>query len=547
MKDRSDLAILFVDDESDILNSLKRFLRREPYRKFFAESGLKALEILESNDISVIVSDLRMPEMNGLELISQAKKRNPDTLRLILSGSQDFDQIINSINKGEVFRFVPKPVDPEAFKKILNDAIDYYCLKTEREELFNELSLKNSDLTNANEALHIMAGNLKRSEEKFRSMTDAAHDAVFMINQDGRIIYRNNAAETIFGFNRKEYHEQKFMNLIATEFSDFNILDVCGISSDSFSGYSEDRVGQINGLRKNGTNVPLEISRGCVQIDSVMHTVVIARDITSRVEAEQSRLHYESMQKELESEIEKKLLQGSAPGTLQGASISRLMIPSGHLDGDFTDFIVYDDHNADILIGDVMGHGIQSALIGAGLKSLFLKVLAQKKNRDNKPPGLPEIVAGMHELCIYELIELGSFATLLFLRLDMQSAQLSMVDCGHPPVIHFHASTGKCTLLKGENLPLGLIEHQEYHAMSFPVQPDDILVLYSDGISESFSPDQEMFGNEQLTGLIESNHMLPAQAIIEKIQTTLSGFAGREIFDDDVTCIVIRFWPSITV
>jgi len=379
MKDRSDLAILFVDDESDILNSLKRFLRREPYRKFFAESGLKALEILESNDISVIVSDLRMPEMNGLELISQAKKRNPDTLRLILSGSQDFDQIINSINKGEVFRFVPKPVDPEAFKKILNDAIDYYCLKTEREELFNELSLKNSDLTNANEALHIMAGNLKRSEEKFRSMTDAAHDAVFMINQDGRIIYRNNAAETIFGFNRKEYHEQKFMNLIATEFSDFNILDVCGISSDSFSGYSEDRVGQINGLRKNGTNVPLEISRGCVQIDSVMHTVVIARDITSRVEAEQSRLHYESMQKELESEIEKKLLQGSAPGTLQGASISRLMIPSGHLDGDFTDFIVYDDHNADILIGDVMGHGIQSALIGAGLKSLFLKVLAQKK------------------------------------------------------------------------------------------------------------------------------------------------------------------------
>jgi len=153
----------------------------------------------------------------------------------------------------------------------------------------------------------------------------------------------------------------------------------------------------------------------------------------------------------------------------------------------------------------------------------------------------------MHELCIYELIELGSFATLLFLRLDMQSAQLSMVDCGHPPVIHFHASTGKCTLLKGENLPLGLIEHQEYHAMSFPVQPDDILVLYSDGISESFSPDQEMFGNEQLTGLIESNHMLPAQAIIEKIQTTLSGFAGREIFDDDVTCIVIRFWPSITV
>lgn len=166
MKDPGELTILFVDDELDILSSLKRFLRREPYSRLFAESGLKALELLEENNVAVIVSDLRMPEMNGLELISEVKKRNPDTMRLILSGTQDFDQIIGSINKGEVFRFIPKPVDPDALRNVLGDAIDYYRLKTERQELFEELSIKNRELLGANDALRLMAEDLQRSEEK---------------------------------------------------------------------------------------------------------------------------------------------------------------------------------------------------------------------------------------------------------------------------------------------------------------------------------------------------------------------------------------------
>ncbi|TLU82843.1 MAG: response regulator [Chlorobium sp.] len=544
MKDRSEIAILFVDDELDILSSLNRFLRREPYMKMFAENGQKALELLESNDISIVVSDLRMPEMNGLELISEVKKRKPEVLRLILSGSQDFDQIINSINKGEVFRFVPKPVDPEAFKQVLNDAIDYYCLKTEREELFDEISRKNSELLKVNEALSLMAQDLRRSEEKFRSMTDAAQDAVFMINPDGRIIYRNNAAESIFGYNRNEYDDQRLIDIISSGFREVDVFDICKSMLENTSGNGESLIWQINGLRKNGTIVPLEISRGSVFIDSVRHTVLIARDITARVEAEESRMRYENMQKELESEIERKLLQGLVPLTFQGASISRLMMPSGHLDGDFTEFVVYNDCQVDILIGDVMGHGIHSALIGAGIKTLFVKVLAQKKYSQNDLPLLQDIVAGVHELCITELMELGSFVTMLFMRLDLESGSLAMVDCGHPPVIHFHAATRCCSLLKGEQMPMGMIREQDYSVHAYPVFENDILVLYSDGITESCSPDHTMFGEERLVELIEKHHEKPPHLMIEEIKAALSGFARREAFDDDVTCIVIRIGNS---
>ena len=544
MANYSEITILFVDDESFILSSINRFLRKEQYNKLYAENGLQALDLINSNNVSIVVSDLRMPEMNGLELISEVKKRNPDIVRLILSGSQDIDPIIESINTGEVFRFIPKPVDPPEFKQILNDAIDYYCLRTEREALFNELSIKNEELTRANDELLIMAKKLQRSEQELRSMTDAAHDAVFMLDDTGHIIYRNWAAEHLFGFSREKYDKQDFLDLISPDSSEFDIHGICQIPSRDVPHFDENLILQIEGMTINGNPIPLEISKGCVQINEIPHTVIIARDITSRVEDERSRERFEVMQKEFESEIEKKMLQSPVPGTLHGASIGRLMLSSGHLDGDFTDFIIYDSHHADILIGDVMGHGIHSALVGAGIKSLFLKVLAQTKYPLSALPALEQIVAGVHERCINELIGLDTFATLLFIRLDLEAGHISIVDCGHPPVIHFHADSGTCSMLKGENLPIGLIEQQEYHANSYSIRENDILVLFSDGITECSAPDKTMFGDHQHLDIIKKHHTLLPQEIIVKIKAALSLFSGRESYDDDLSCIVIRIGHS---
>ena len=544
MANYSEITILFVDDESFILSSINRFLRKETYNKLFAKNGLEALELIRQNNVSIVVSDLRMPEMNGLELISAVKKQNPDILRLILSGFQDIDPIIESINTGEVFRFIPKPVDPPAFKEILNDAIDYYCLRTEREKLFNELSIKNEELTTANNELLVMAKKLQRSEQELRSMADAAHDAVFMLNDAGYITYRNSAAENMFGFSREQYDKQNFLDLISRDSASFEIDGICQISSGDIPGIDEKMIHQIVGLSKEGSSIPLEISKGCVQINDIPHTVIIARDISSRVEAERSRVRFEVMQKEFESEIEKKMLQSPVPDTLEGVSIARMMMPSGHLDGDFADFIIFDSQHADILIGDVMGHGIQSALVGAGIKSLFLKVLAQTKYPLSALPALEQIVAGVHERCINELIGLGTFATLLFMRLDLEAEHISIVDCGHPPVIHFHADSGTCSMLKGENLPIGLIEHQEYHANSYSIRENDILVLFSDGITECSAPDKTMFGDQQLLDIIKKHHTLLPQEIIEKIKAALSLFSGRDSYDDDLSCIVIRIGHS---
>ena len=95
-------------------------------------------------------------------------------------------------------------------------------------------------------------------------------------------------------------------------------------------------------------------------------------------------------------------------------------------------------------------------------------------------------------------------------------------------------------MLKGDNLPIGLIEHQEYRANSYSIGENDILVLFSDGITECTAPDKTMFGDQQVLDIIEKHHALPPPAIIEKIKEALALFSGKETYDDDLSCIVIR-------
>ncbi len=126
----SDITVLFIDDEADILSSLNRLLRKEPYRKLFAENAITALELLACNPVAIVVSDFNMPGMNGLELMKRIKKRYPEIVHVIISGHNNIEQMTESSNPGDVFRFVTKPVEPDMLKQIINEAIDHYGHET---------------------------------------------------------------------------------------------------------------------------------------------------------------------------------------------------------------------------------------------------------------------------------------------------------------------------------------------------------------------------------------------------------------------------------
>jgi YesN/AraC family two-component response regulator len=124
-------TVLFVDDEVRLLRSIQRGLLDEPYHLLFAESGKQALELLAENEVHIIVTDMRMPEMSGLDLLRIVKEKYPQIVRVVLSGYTQVTTLLTAINQGEIFRFITKPWKMEGeFKEVLKQAVDHYKTQT---------------------------------------------------------------------------------------------------------------------------------------------------------------------------------------------------------------------------------------------------------------------------------------------------------------------------------------------------------------------------------------------------------------------------------
>ena len=118
-----DATVLFVDDEPGILATM-RMLFRGKYNLLFANSGAEALEMIRAQKVDVIVSDQRMPQMTGSELLKAVRAASPHTMRILLTGYSDLSSIVGSINDGEIFRFVNKPWDNDELLKSVQLAVD---------------------------------------------------------------------------------------------------------------------------------------------------------------------------------------------------------------------------------------------------------------------------------------------------------------------------------------------------------------------------------------------------------------------------------------
>lgn len=119
-------SLLVVDDEPSILSSIRRVLRGQSYRVLTANSALEALEILARDEVQVILSDQRMPQMSGTEFLARVKLLHPDTVRLVISGYTQLDSVIDAVNQGSIYKFLTKPWEEEQLREHLRDAFAYY-------------------------------------------------------------------------------------------------------------------------------------------------------------------------------------------------------------------------------------------------------------------------------------------------------------------------------------------------------------------------------------------------------------------------------------
>ncbi len=162
-------TVLFVDDEESIINAVRRELMDAQYRCLFASSGNQALRIMQKEKVSVIISDMKMPEMDGLRLLRVVKEKYPATVRVVLSGYTQLPQILITINQAEVFRFLTKPWGPE-LKTVIMESISFHQLQQDREKIQQLLSIHYNETTSIIDKIESVVTAAKNTSDLFSAI-----------------------------------------------------------------------------------------------------------------------------------------------------------------------------------------------------------------------------------------------------------------------------------------------------------------------------------------------------------------------------------------
>jgi PAS domain S-box-containing protein/diguanylate cyclase (GGDEF)-like protein len=202
MRERRQRTLLLVDDEENIVASLKRLLRRDGYHIITATSAAEGLQRLAEHEVDVIVSDQRMPGMTGVEFLHRAKALYPQTVRMVLSGYTELQSIIDAVNEGAIYKFLTKPWDDTLLRSHIAEAFRQKELADENLRLTRQLETANADLASLNERLERLVGQqrdqaelLAASANGLRDVLDDLPVGVLGVDPEGMVAYANLAAE----------------------------------------------------------------------------------------------------------------------------------------------------------------------------------------------------------------------------------------------------------------------------------------------------------------------------------------------------------------
>ncbi|MFT5098820.1 MAG: response regulator RpfG family c-di-GMP phosphodiesterase [Flavobacterium sp.] len=170
-------VILFVDDEKSILSSLRRLFRTSPYELLTAISGAEALDILKVRMVDLVVSDMRMPEMDGAEFLTKVASQWPETIRILLTGYSDLESTIAAVNNGRIYRYLSKPWEENDLRMTIHQALEKKTIEKERDRLLLLSSAQNAELLSLNQNLE------KTVEARTEQISKTFHQTILIFSQ----------------------------------------------------------------------------------------------------------------------------------------------------------------------------------------------------------------------------------------------------------------------------------------------------------------------------------------------------------------------------
>jgi phosphoserine phosphatase RsbU/P len=233
---------------------------------------------------------------------------------------------------------------------------------------------------------------------------------------------------------------------------------------------------------------------------------------------------------ELAAQVQRLFLP-SGISAIAGLEIAGMMHPAQGVGGDYYDYFPIDAHTTQIVIADVAGKGVPAAL----LMSATAAAMRLEANHDrNMLEQVERLNTGIHSVS-----DSDRFVTLLVAEIDAQKRTLRYVNCGHNPALLFRAKTGALSLLSSSCPPIGLSSEEICELASENLMAGDVLVFYTDGVTEAENRLGEEFGMERLSATIRTGSSLSAEDLMSSIYDAAADFSGDH-FNDDVTILVVK-------
>ena len=302
--------------------------------------------------------------------------------------------------------------------------------------------------------------------------------------------------------------ERTRSEMVAPIISNDEVIGVFDLESDQLNAYSEDDLQVLMMLA----------SQVAIIIEKVMlHEQLIEK---KRLEG----------QLEVARQVQLELLPANDP-VLEGFDISAYNFPTEEVSGDYYDWVRIHDDEIGIVVADVSGKGVPAALLMA-----FLRASLRAATHIGYSP---HISMSKVNYLLWESIERNQFVTAFYGLLDASNRTLAYTNAGHNPPLLMDAE-GNARFIDRGGVPLGMFRDTRYYEYYLTIEPGQILLLYTDGVTEANNPDGEEYGTDRLVRAMKDGRHLPARALIDFIQDDVLEWTAGLGATDDITFFVIK-------
>lgn len=524
--DESAVKILLLEDSDFDARLFQQLLSNAetPFSIDHVQRLSEAVERLKQGGIEVVMSDLSLPDSQGMETFEKLHAAAPHVPVIVLSGMDDETLAVETVRRGAQDYLVKGRADTH----LLTRSIRY--------------------------ALKRVAAERELAEERnlLRSVINNLLDSIYV--QDARGVYRLDNLAHMRSIGAK--HPEDVVGKTVFDFfphdaaARFQEDDQSVIRSGKAIVNRQERFVGPNGEQYwlATTKVPLRNKDG-----QIIGIVGIGRDITERKRAEEQLAHYneelreKNMQLEddldMASEVQQAFLPQQFPIFPKDAAPEESAVgfhtrylPTGAVGGDFFHFLPLSDTEVGVFICDVMGHGVRAALVTA-----IQRALVEELAELGRQPGefLTHINGAL--LSILRRTRTPMFASAFYLYLNAETGEMRYSNAGHPKPLHLRRPENRVDLLtmngSRPGAALGVFEHTRYNTVKGMAKAGDLILMFTDGIFEVEGPAGDYFDEQRLVAAVERRLNAPSEELLEGLLTETKNFSVQHQFGDDV-CLV---------